>query len=286
MGNLLLAKKRSSMVFAISVVIGYFVSTCVALALSKIKYSVYIVQCVQPLLFIIISVVFANKYGDGVKNTLFIKKFNPKYLLYAIATFVGLFFGIGYINQTIFYGADVGIDITISNWGDYLLYVLSLSIMPSLGEELLFRGVALFSLLAYVDRQDKNGFGIKNDILISLLIGVSFALFHKSVYQLIYQFFYGVALTLIVIRSGSIIPAIIMHLLNNLLILTVYFINPLLNLHNLPLCIIGVVVFLLAFFMLTFSGSKNKNVKIDYECVLPYFVLCCAFSLTMLLLFI
>ena len=286
MENLLLTKKRSAMVFALSVVIAYFVSTITALALSKINNNVFIVQCVQPLIFMVVSLVFAVKYGGGVKNTLLIKKFNPKYLAYAIVLFLGLFFGIGFINQTLFSGADTGIDITINNFGDYLLYVFALSVMPSFGEELLFRGVALFALTAYVDNQGKNGYGIKNDILISLLIGVTFALFHKSVYQLIYQFFYGVTLTLIVIRSGSIIPAIIMHLLNNLLIITAYFINPLLSLHTLPLCVIGVLVFALTLFMLVFSGRKNKNVKIDYLCVLPYYVLCCGFSAVMLLLFI
>lgn len=282
----LLNKKRSAMTVAVSIVIGFLLSTFVALILEKFSYGVFIYQSVQPLLFIGVSLFFAYKYGNGVKNTLFVKGFKPKYLIYVLVLFFGLFFGLGYINQTVFSSVEASFNISINNFGDYLLYALTLAVAPATGEELLFRGLALFAITAYLDNNGQNGYGIKNDLIISCVIGLTFALYHKSLSQLFYQFFYGFSLTLIVIRSGSIFPAIIMHLLNNLVIITVYYINPNLTLFNIPLCIVGVIVFMLSAFILVFEGRKNVGVKINYSNVLPYFALAGGFSLVMLLMFI
>ena len=54
----------------------------------------------------------------------------------------------------------------------------------------------------------------------TLICGGLFALYHQNPAQTLYQFCCGVAFALITIRSGSILPTVLSHFLNNAFILT------------------------------------------------------------------
>lgn len=85
--------------------------------------------------------------------------------------------------------------------------LLVIAVLPALFEELLFRGVILNSC--------EEGLGTVRTVLI---VGFCFSLYHGSPEQTVYQFIAGCAFAFIAIRAGSIIPSVIMHFINNALI--------------------------------------------------------------------
>ena len=84
----------------------------------------------------------------------------------------------------------------------------NLAVQPSITEEVLFRGLILIGLLANQTR--------KRAILWSALL---FALFHLNPWQFPGAFLLGLALALSVVRTGSLMLAIMGHALNNFLFL-------------------------------------------------------------------
>lgn len=83
--------------------------------------------------------------------------------------------------------------------------VTGLAIMPALIEELVFRGLLLTS---YRHLPLSSA---------ALLNGAVFGMFHMNAYQFSYALVLGVFFTVITRRSGSVIPAMGMHFLNNLI---------------------------------------------------------------------
>lgn len=87
----------------------------------------------------------------------------------------------------------------------FILGVVCICIMPAIVEESIFRGVILRSF------SQKSAW---KGILISSAL---FALMHGSAQQTVYQFVVGVILGLVAIKSNSILPSMILHMLNNLI---------------------------------------------------------------------
>ncbi len=85
----------------------------------------------------------------------------------------------------------------------FVLDTIKIAIIPAFCEELLFRGLIL-------DRLHR--FGRAKAIFISALL---FALMHQNVGQLFYTFILGLVLGYIVVESGSIWGAIVVHFVNN-----------------------------------------------------------------------
>lgn len=86
--------------------------------------------------------------------------------------------------------------------------VIRYAILPAVLEEGLFR-LSIFSLL---DRSE--------DRRAILATAILFSVFHGNLYQLPYAFVGGLFLTLVLACGGSIVPAALFHLLNNLLSLS------------------------------------------------------------------
>lgn len=92
------------------------------------------------------------------------------------------------------------------------LFVLAL--IPAICEELIFRGVVYNGFLQY---------GKVKAIIFSALL---FALVHGNIEQTLYPILFGLVLALIVSKTKSVIPAIVVHFVNNFVVL---FINYLFN---------------------------------------------------------
>ena len=93
-----------------------------------------------------------------------------------------------------------------TDWSDPLGSVLLLVYVCVLGpiaEELVFRGVILKVLQKH---------GVSFAVIFSAFL---FMLFHQNIAQLFLPFLLGIMLALITVRSGSIVPAILAHILNN-----------------------------------------------------------------------
>ncbi|MBN2448437.1 MAG: CPBP family intramembrane metalloprotease, partial [Phycisphaerae bacterium] len=84
------------------------------------------------------------------------------------------------------------------------LMIVAMAIVPGILEELFFRG--------YVLRGLRGGLGVAPAIIISAL---AFAMFHHSIHRLVITAVLGLMFGLLVVRSGSIWPAIIAHMLHN-----------------------------------------------------------------------
>jgi len=89
-----------------------------------------------------------------------------------------------------------------------IVAVVALAIAPAVAEEALFRGVLLHRL--------QREFGRSGAVIVGALL---FGLFHRSGYRFFAQALLGLLLGWLVIRSSSLVPAIVGHLAYNLGIL-------------------------------------------------------------------
>jgi sodium transport system permease protein len=83
-------------------------------------------------------------------------------------------------------------------------YLIAFALVPAICEELAFRGFVLHGL--------HHGFRPRNAVL---LCSFFFALFHMNVFLFVPTFVLGVILGLLTVRSRSLFPAIVFHLLHN-----------------------------------------------------------------------
>jgi len=83
------------------------------------------------------------------------------------------------------------------------LFIIQISVLPAIFEELLFRKAMLTTLSKY------------GNIVSILITSFCFALMHQNLTQGIFAFLMGIVLAYITIKTKSIIPAIIIHFLNN-----------------------------------------------------------------------
>ena len=95
------------------------------------------------------------------------------------------------------------LDLGIPLWG----YVLLVAVQPAIFEEVLFRG----TLLGLLRRTG-------GPWTQALLVGLMFGVFHLSVFRILPTGVLGVVLTLACLRSGSIFVPMLMHFLNNALL--------------------------------------------------------------------
>lgn len=98
--------------------------------------------------------------------------------------------------------------IPLSNFGQFLLAVLLLAVLPAVCEELVFRGVIYNGL--------RQRFSFKTTLLLSSLM---FAFMHLSIYKTFYQIILGVILALLVFYTGTIAYGIVFHFINNFTII-------------------------------------------------------------------
>ena len=88
--------------------------------------------------------------------------------------------------------------------------LLAVAALPAVAEEIFFRGAVL------------RGTKLFGEAWGAVLCGALFALYHQNPAQTAYQFVCGVAFAWIAIRSGSVLPTVVAHFLNNALIIFDY----------------------------------------------------------------
>ncbi len=205
---------------------------------------------------------------NNKEEKILLKKFNPKYLLFSFLLAFGMMFGFGFINSAFAnamekLGANISTTtLDLSSFPKYILCVLTFSLAPAIFEEITFRHLILK--------------GIKGNIIIgSLLSALCFALYHLSLSQLIYQFIYGFFLSVLAIKSGSIIPSILAHFLNNFIVITLEYFKININLYCPWIILIG--LFLMAIF--TFFTLIYKREKKDEKVKVIPFILGASFGL-------
>lgn len=227
------------------------------LSLYQDEFWYYLLSYLLSSLGIALSVIF---FCLITKRTPFrgigFNKFAPKYLVLIPVLAFGTLYGLGNINdwfveflRTLGYSKA---DMTIPNETliQYAVWIPVVCILPAILEETLFRGY-LFKSLNFVKPWVR-----------VLVCGFLFALFHQNPQQTPYQFINGIIFCLIVERSGSIIPAVIMHFINNFTIITFdYFFGDVVLSSSVEITLfaIGMLMLFGGLFYLIFIDKKQKD---------------------------
>lgn len=176
----------------------------------------YIAVLVSPLAIAITLLVTLKVVKQPFGRVLPLKA-HPKYFLLGVLLIFGLLFSLSWVNEYLIELFELmGYKRRQSFLPDYsgwkvLPVLITYAILPAIAEEILFRGILL--------NNTEEGAGSIRAILLS---GFCFSLYHGSVEQTIYQFICGCLFALLAVRSRSVTPTVVIHFLNNALIIVLY----------------------------------------------------------------
>lgn len=278
-----LTAKRGGITFTAMILLNVFVTFIVQIIVGKITgFSgvtyIAVVSSVSSLIMIGFAIYYSVRYKGNLLKITRTNKFNPLYIFVVIVLFFGMFCGLGFLNGSIAKVAqDFGLNVSVmelpmENAGHLALFIIVLGLLPAIAEEWFFRGIMLECV---------KGASVIQKILI---VGTSFALYHGNIVQQAYQVIYGGLLTLLAIKSGSSIPCMIVHFLNNATVIVIEYFKVHINLNN-PLLICSGVLMLIcgALLLLITFKIKVKEQRVFGEAVrfyLPYglmgFIICTA----------
>ncbi len=175
---------------------------------------IYISYLLTPIMISICVFFTAKRNKIGFKQ-IFPVKCKPKYYLIAVLFIFGLLFSLSNINglmvkffQLFGYQPKESSSYFPELTGGLIVPAfMVIAILPAFFEELMFRGLLLNCC--------QNGMGSIRTIFVT---GFCFSLFHASPEQTVYQFIAGCAFAFLAVRSGSILPSMLMHFINNALL--------------------------------------------------------------------
>lgn len=104
-----------------------------------------------------------------------------------------------------FFGHDPTVDMeySVNNIYDTIIYYISIAVVPACVEEFAFRGIVLGCLRKY------------SDSLAIIVSSITFGIMHGNFMQIPFAFVVGLILGFVVVKTNSLLPAIIIHFLNN-----------------------------------------------------------------------
>lgn len=136
---------------------------------------------------------------------------------------------------------------------DYLISLISLAVIPAIGEELIFRGVIFNSL-----RQ-------KGTLFAVIISSLFFTLFHFNISQLFYPFLFGLILGFMYSKTNNLITTILIHFINNAINISIqYFLGTTLfkpTTLNLIIMIIGVIIFIGILAYMFYLSYKQETIE-------------------------
>ena len=249
-------------------VVGYAIALCVSAVASAIiagtvdmNSNLYIYLCylIPQAGYITVFTVNYYRYGYKINNLVEKENVRPLEYLFAIILAVGvLFFALlpnSYVQTLI---VNLGSSSTtvvpvMEKWYDYLLCTLTICVLPSIGEELIFRK-------AFCD-------GLKDvaDYKTILLCALCFSLSHLNLAQTVHQFFFGAILGFVYVKTRNVTLTMIMHFINNALALFLEKITGAqfwteLNVLIIS-CVVGFVLIVSGIILFLKSGKKIDNKK-------------------------
>ena len=159
---------------------------------------------------LIIAIVGGIVLKNNWKETFPIKKPNFKEFRGSLYIYIGIYFftiAVANIMMYLFPGMAEVNDALMDFFSEGgILLIITVSIMPGICEEALFRGAI------------RSAFGdIKKTAVIVCIVGVLFGLFHLDVYRFLITMILGMGLTYIMVKTGNILYPIFFHLIHNLI---------------------------------------------------------------------
>lgn len=168
----------------------------------------YLQYLVSPLAIACLTFWYFSYTKKSFKASVKKQKCSPKYYLWAILLQIGLF-SLSELNGVFIswlerFGYQPSPVLLPSLDGFGIVGVLfTVAVLPAVFEELFFRGLLL------------DGCKVFGETGAVFLCGALFALYHQNPAQTVYQFCCGAAFALVALRSGSILPTVLSHFLNN-----------------------------------------------------------------------
>lgn len=239
----------------------------------------FIMQCLFLGLFPYLLYKATIKDGDFLKDIRVKAKVHP--LSYLLAIVIGfLTYGVNSGASTIWYLVLSSLGFTYVRGGGVLftspevivLEIITSCMLPAIFEEITDRGI----LLACLD-------DVKNDTLKIIAVGLFFGACHQNAPQLGPTALAGVIIGFMAVKSGSILPGMIVHFMNNFIItISGYFsqkgivvpifskIEELLFMNGLTTLLAGavcgvVLIFVLRFFAILNEKPENRKLKTNVE---------------------
>lgn len=190
---------------------GYTFTEAVNYILQTDAYT-YVSYLLAPIIICLCVLLVSWRCKIGYSQ-IFPVKCKPKYFLIAVMLIFGLLFSLSNLNglfvkffRLFGYNPKSSYFPDLSGWKVVPAFIV-IAILPAVFEEIMFRGLLL--------NCNENGMGSVRAIFVT---GFCFSLFHASPEQTVYQFIAGCAFAFIAVRSGSLLPSILMHFINNALI--------------------------------------------------------------------
>ena len=175
----------------------------------------YVSFLLPQIAFFVVILFYFSYTKRKVAHACKAQKCHPKYFVWAVIMQVGLF-SFGELNglfleflQSLGYTPSPVILPPLEG-GWLVLTFIVVALLPALFEERFFRGILLKGM---------QSFGVWGAVLIS---GAYFSIYHQNPPQTVYQFICGAAFALVAIKSGSILPTVLSHFINNGVILLLY----------------------------------------------------------------
>lgn len=209
----------------------------------------YLISAITfDLILLLIFFYFKKSKSNKITSKLKIKKVFI-YIGVAVVSFLCLYPIIVCIDSLL---VKIGVSISTIPFNlstkNYFISLISLVIAPAICEELLFRGI-IFSGL----KQHGKTLSIS-------LTAIMFTLFHMSISQTIYPLLMGLLLSVIMYYENNIYYCIIVHLVNNLLSLTLSYLKISLVFTHWTYILLAVVLGIIFIStILYFTISKNKQ---------------------------
>ena len=232
---------------------------------TKSSLSTYLSFGLSSVSLFLVVLYAVKKNQLDFKQTISFARCENKYYLIAILLAFGSLFGLGWINDAfISFLQSLGFElseITLpkNHFGDFILCTIIVCVLPAFFEESIFRGLIL------------NGARRAGDTFAVIACGILFSLFHKNPTQTIYQFVMGAVFTLLTLKSGSVLPAMIFHFINNFYVVVYYFLAPENYVFELwlqiTLFVLGIIAFVLTLLYLVLKCKKplrDENLDKDY----------------------
>ena len=255
--------KRRGIFFSVMAVSKIFVAIAVQLIfilINKAESSAY--AYTQYVLggATVIAVIAAMTRAYNLKfvESVRLNKTGAKYYLLALLLFVGMVFGLSSLNgYFISFLEKFGYKYTEPPLPEfsalnYILVSLTICILPAVYEEFAFRGFIV------------GGLGGAGKIPVALVTAFLFSIYHSSPAQTVYQFAVGFCFALLAIESGSVIPTMIVHFMNNFLIVNAYYFwgggVDFGTVGNIIATVIGVAS-IVVFLVLTLKGKKGEKAE-------------------------
>lgn len=172
---------------------------------------VYINYLVAPIAFLVVFCIILPVRKIRPMEV-FPVKCKPQFYLIAVLIIFGSLFSLTFLNEAAleFFKLFGYVPREASSYfpnvsgGLIVPALIVMAALPAIFEEAVFRGVILNSC--------RRGMGDVRAVFVSAFC---FSLFHGSPEQTVYQFVIGCLIALVAVKSGSILPGVLMHFINN-----------------------------------------------------------------------